>query len=424
MWEPADKKGIPTEQDQFHARRAIAKLQMELSMAMDLLPASEAYVRWLLKEIEERWAWLAPVRRIPFEIFSLIFVMAAEKVWWSAACIAGVCRFWREVALATPQAWNYLDLRSKPPPEIALTYLQRSRRSLLHLTIPWAAKYWARYMFIASGVTHRIECLVISNSSVELLLEDYKNLTRLTIADHIPNISLDYLDVGRFPNLRYFDGAFYRPEIARGVDPCARFPRIEHLVVVTDPQLAWLDALRACAKTLVSLRITVGERGPSDPNPVIDLSRLRHLAVGQRWNSHRPWAFNAETPSLETYDLDIADKAYSVNVDVKTVTQLECSDVGSVNLYEYSSLRELRVIGYRYDALKFIDLLRRDYKLCPILERITVGSWDEKGLRQITRNLRRRNAATGVPLKVVSITDRERSWPGYIRVSVCLSMHD
>jgi hypothetical protein len=79
MWEPADQNGIPNEEDQVHARRAITQLQMELSAAMDLLPAAEPYVREILRAIEARWAWLAPIRRIPFEIFSVIFIMAAEK---------------------------------------------------------------------------------------------------------------------------------------------------------------------------------------------------------------------------------------------------------------------------------------------------------------------------------------------------------
>jgi hypothetical protein len=418
MWKPADKNGIPNEEDQVHARRAIAQLQMELSTAMDLLPAAEVYVNRIIKVIEDRWAWLAPVRRVPFEIFSIIFIMAAEKNWRSPASIAGVCRFWRDVVLATPQAWNFLDLQGNPPPEIASMYLQRSGRCPVHLTVPRTYEYSAEYMSLATEIAHRMECLVVTFSSMELVLEDYQNLTRLAVGDHRAKIPLDYLDITRLPRLRYFDGAFSQPEVPQGENPCPRFPPIEHLIVTTDAEAAWLDAVRACARTLTALHINIGNKAAREPNPVVHLFRLKHLAIRMRWDSQRPWSFSAKTPCLETYNTNFEANAFTVRVVLNTVTQLQCSDVNGIDLSEYPGLLQLRVFGYQYETLRFIDKLRRDYEVCPTLQKIVVVSWDEAGLRQIARNLRKRNAATGVNLTVVPTNGLDGIWPGDIRSTV------
>ena len=421
MWEPADKNGIPNEEDQVHARRAIAQLQMELSTAMDLLPAAEVYVNGIIKTIEERWAWLAPVRRVPFEIFSIIFIMAAEKNWRSPASIAGVCRFWRDVVLATPQAWNFLDLQGNPPPEIASMYLQRSGRCPVHLTVGLTHEYWSEYMSLATDIAHRMECLVVMMYTKDLVLEDYQNLTRLVVGDHLTQIPLDYLDITRLPKLRYFDGAFSQPEVPQYREAQSlQFPPIEHLIVTTDVEAAWLDAIRACARTLTALQINIGNKAPREPNPIVHLLRLKHLAINMRWNSQRPWSFNAKTPYLETYNTNFEINTFTVRVDLNIVRQLQCSDVNGVDLSEYPSLRQLRVIGYKYETLRFIDRLRRDYELCPRLQKIVVGSWEEEGLRQIARNLRKRNAATHVDLRVVPTDGHDSIWPCDIRTTVRL----
>jgi hypothetical protein len=412
MWEPADKNGIPNEGDQVHARRAIAQLQMELSAAMDLLPAAEPYVREILRAIEGRWAWLSPIRRIPFEIFSVIFIMAAEKDGRSPAFIAGVCRFWRDVVLATPQAWAFLDLRSNPPPRIASIFFQRSGRCPIHTTI-----ISAKYLTVGSGISHRIECMVIAIASKHLVLEDYPNLTRLTISDHLLYIPLDYLDRTRFPKLRYFDGAFAKPEDLQEVDVGPRFPRVEKLIVTTDSEGAWVDAIQACARTLTGLRINVGVKAGSDPSPSVDLSRLKHLAIERKWDRRHRWFFSATTPSLETYDIDFEANLFGVQVDVDTVTQLQCSDADVIDLREYTSLHQLRVIGFQHEAVKIIDKLRQDPGLCPTLEHV-IASWNEQGQRKATQDLVERNRTTGVELKVLFATDQNWSWCGEIRSSV------
>jgi hypothetical protein len=420
MWEPADQNGIPNEEDQAQARRAIAQLQMELSTAMDLLPTAEAYVRAILTAIEARWAWLALVRRVPFEIFSVIFIMAAEKDWRSPASIVGVCRFWRDVVLATPQAWTFLDLRTNPAPRIASMFLQQSARCLLHFNVPWAPVHWVEYTTLASAIAHRTTCLVLAVQGTDLLLEDYQRLTRLTITGHQTRIPLDYLDITRFPNLRYFDGGFSRP---LGTYPGSRFPRIESLIIHTDGQIVWLDAIRACSKTLTSLHITVASKGPSEPNPFLDLARLKHLAIittTQEWVRQRHWAFRARTPLLETYNTNFGASVLTVEVDFETVAQLQCPSVDAVDLYSYSNLLQLRAIGSKLEVLRFIDQFRRHHGVCPALEVMVVDICCEDTLRQISRNLRKRNRATGVELKVIPNSEYNWNWPGDIRTSVRL----
>lgn len=413
-WEPEDKYAFPSTEAQVLARDTIGLIQTELSTVGDLLPASQAYFLLLLHKLEQTWAWIAPVRRIPFEILSTIFVMAAEQDWKAPLYIGSVCHSWRDVLLSTPQAWAFLDLRGSPKAKTILSFIRRSGHSLLHFAMPDQRGY-EYCVYIVSMVTERVQCLVISQLAIGLLLEEFRNLTRLSVDLPTTKIPLDHLHVSRLPNLRYFDGSFTKAGSL--IEVAAQdFPPIENMVVNTDVESAWLDAIRLCMRSLTGLHIMIGYTGTQLPTKPILLPKVKHLAIGSRGNRllGRHWTFRAKTPVLETYSFDFEDDKHSIELDLENVTHLQCWH--SVPLDIYPKIRYIRVFGAKFEGLKVIDQLRREHTLCATLEWIGLGTWQGLDMKQIARNLRRRNRETGVDLKVERI-DRETSWLGDIRMS-------
>ncbi|KIM30836.1 hypothetical protein M408DRAFT_34889, partial [Serendipita vermifera MAFF 305830] len=59
----------------------------------------------LRQEILKRIAWLSPVRRLPAETLSKIFVFICEETWDAPLILGAVCSQWRSILLSTPRAW-------------------------------------------------------------------------------------------------------------------------------------------------------------------------------------------------------------------------------------------------------------------------------------------------------------------------------
>lgn len=421
MWKPQDECKTPYVEDNSLAKDVIGRLQMELCAIGNLLPASEAHFRRTLRRLEDTSTWISPVRMLPFEILSSIFIMASQQEWKAPLRIVNVCHFWRDVVLATPQAWAFIDFRDFPKVQTVSMFIERSGRCPLHclFTISFQSSQ-AYYSALSSRIINRIHCLVVTRMSMNLLLERYPNLTRLTVDKVSTSVPLEYLDISRLPNLRYFEGSFSKVGIARDIASCQTFPRLENMVITTDSQLAWVDAVRACSRTLTSCHIFIGDKVPAVPALSIQFPKLERLSITSRPNSHTNWKFTANTPVLETYSLNFVPEKHSVTIDPEIITHLQCRKC--ITLDPYPKLRYLRMLCPKSQGLRMVDLLRRDHNLCVTLERIGLGTWEQLDANQINKTLRQRNKSTKVNLKVEYI-DREASWAGNIRLSVSSSLY-
>ncbi|KIM29292.1 hypothetical protein M408DRAFT_52998, partial [Serendipita vermifera MAFF 305830] len=67
----------------------------------------------LEKEAEVQRAWIAPIRKLPIEILAEIFVHCSSLSELAPVTVSEVCRFWRQVILATPQAWCLIHFGHK-----------------------------------------------------------------------------------------------------------------------------------------------------------------------------------------------------------------------------------------------------------------------------------------------------------------------
>lgn len=59
----------------------------------------------VVAELEGHKAWIAPIRRLPVEILSEIFIFLSETGDLMSVTIMEVPRLWRDVILATPGVW-------------------------------------------------------------------------------------------------------------------------------------------------------------------------------------------------------------------------------------------------------------------------------------------------------------------------------
>lgn len=288
--------------------------------------------------------------------------MSAEDVWWSPALVARVCRFWREVALATPRTWSFINLRSGPPLAFASAFFERSSQCLLHVTVPIAPDTNpTSYATVVGRITNRIECLVLTRAAVALFSYEFPHLTRLCITYPLTPIPLECLTMIRFPNLRYINGHFSTSATIAPFIPSTS-PPIERLIVSTDRHSAWISAILSFSKTLKALHISIEDAKILPAYPSLELPKVVHLAMSSGVSRRSPWNFMAKTPALKIYSTIEGDGVHSANVDVASVTHLQSWE--PISLLPYTKLRQIHVYGYNTDprtALVFIDQLCGDY---------------------------------------------------------------
>jgi hypothetical protein len=417
-WKPADKYGIPCKEDMENALQAIKQLELEIDGEVCLADLLDPYLGRVLNDLGELYAWIAPIRRIPFEILAHIIVMSAEDVWWFPSLAVRVCRLWREVALATPRAWNFINLRSMPPLGVASRFIERSGQCLLHVAVP-ISPYGDReegYATIVARITNRIECLVLTGTSVSLLFHTYPRLTRLSITNPLTPIPLEYLTVTSFPNLRYINGYFSARYSRVSSTPVSTPPPpIECLIVTTGQDPEWIKAIRAFSKTLKALHITIGNKGVLPAYPSLELPKVVDLTIRSKVTRIHPWKFVASTQALKTYSTIEGDAVYSSDVDVASVTHLRCWK--TISLLPYTKLRQVHICGdntIMRRTLKFIDQLCGDYGTCVDLEAIVLGSRVSLDIRHITKRLEKRNECTGAGLKILREGHADGIWRGNI----------
>jgi hypothetical protein len=100
----------------------LASLRDEISRVqsvMDDLVKEQAAVQ---RCFEEHKALLSPIRRLPAELLSAIFMLCLPEDWRSVSCnaleapmlLSRICGHWRAVAIATPAIWSYINLTFGP----------------------------------------------------------------------------------------------------------------------------------------------------------------------------------------------------------------------------------------------------------------------------------------------------------------------
>ncbi|KIM20473.1 hypothetical protein M408DRAFT_30334 [Serendipita vermifera MAFF 305830] len=367
MWAPVDLNALPTNKDYIHAKLAITQRERELADAL-LAPAqNQTRITNLEKDIYARRAWIAPIRKLGFDVLSLIFELCSKSEWSAPLKIGAISRSWRAVVLNTPRAWSIIDLRYLEDTDAVNTYLHRSGTYPIH----------ARILNVSDALKHfpnilsRLLCVYINDTSGS---ENsvFPCLRWLTIRVHQP---VHFFQTSRFPALRHLVYWSYAA-IPETSTIFKHFPPLKTLKVNTMEGEYWNNMLKACSATLVAL--TLSDFCDSQYTCIIELPKLIFLRIYRADAAHASpsgWPLELVTPALQSYvEIYSEYSAYlgdgPIHKDLGTITHLRLSHM--IPLSCCGQLRRLQ-IATTEDVLSLILVeLATDNIICPDLEAIEV----------------------------------------------------
>jgi hypothetical protein len=305
MWPPPNIQSLPSKDEVQKIKEEISSMELEII-------ATELKLEALRKSVTERKAWIAPIRKLPHEVLSHIFVEVSMDDWKGPLILQGVSRWWRDVVVGSPRAWTFMPLFEWDHggySDLVSLFIERSRNATLHI---YVRDYYSLPQ--VKILAHRIECMelyMLLNTMTYFIPREY-NFTRLERlqlssanwvldSDRMPQIS--EWDMMYFPNLKFLHLAVWDP-LLLAIATSPRFPLIRHLKVVCGDPSPLTDILVKCAKSLESIDLNYW--GPSskspDTTPIIRLPFLKYIQLTANVGKTGPhWYIEGSTPNLEAY---------------------------------------------------------------------------------------------------------------------------
>jgi hypothetical protein len=373
MWAPIDINAIPSSEDLLNATNAIEQVEDQLKEALISLEQARLRVADLEKELQQRRAWISPIRRLNFDVICHVFELVAEDDWKAPLRLASVSQSWRQIVLRTPRAWSFLDLRRKRNPMLTNLYLERSGQRLLHIGI----RHTSFSTF--APMKDRLQCLSVYTFPAPFGGIVFPHVTRLYIRYTDAGIFPTCVTRKYFPTLRhlYCQSKFIR-ELSSRLEDDASFtydlPPLETLSLLVSSDTSWVHFIRSCSETLTSLVLEIrGTVTSSGQRQSITMSSLKCLQVNERLVHVGIWPLDLKTPVLESY---ISHGGHSstdrpIHSDLDTVQQMRLASVRPLN--NCPSLRYLQILNWNTVLYPILTMLEGNAALCPRLEVIIVA---------------------------------------------------
>jgi hypothetical protein len=365
MWAPADTTARPTAGDMLNAKTAIEVVKAQLKDAPIALAQAKLRVSNIEKDLRERCAWISPVRKLPLDVLSIIFEICGEDDWKIMLRIAVVSRMWRGLALSTPRAWSFIDLKRCDDREMIQTFFERSGQLPLHIDLP--ATQSVRFLL---NVAHRLECLLVERLDYDADQISFPKLRRLTLwgETNIGIASLSYLGLDRFPALRHLECAL---ELFRGASTSSGIAPLHTLSIAIARRFASLDLLKCVKDTLSCLKLDLYNE-PSNPlSTAIVFSSLKYLQIHYWEIEPDLWPLTLVTPVLETYiEWSGAYHSNPIHPDVGKVKFLRFGQAPTLSSFPMIVVLQLEEAD---DIDKVLSQLTNKPALCPELALIEVA---------------------------------------------------
>lgn len=350
--------GFPSLNEVVRTKADIITLESHLEQALERARLAQHQVAVATSRLNWARAFIAPIRKLNFDVLSLIFEIAANNDLKAPLRIAGVSHLWRGVIQRTPRVWSVLDRRRIKDVGSAL-YLNHSLPSRLHVH----ETHEANFSHLAQ-MAHKVECLtatVIYDTPTPIV---FPNLKRLVAGrGYICHANLATINTSRFPNLRHLnlDTTFHRNSAITG------FPQLETLAIVLHAAIPWFDIINACKNSLISLRPTIVTLNVFGDDNSLHLPRLRYLEIVTRRKISR-WEIEIEAPALETY--------------------IERSECGWFSGHFHETLDSVKNLRLSYlpelenmKQLEILQLSLMEYVVEEFIEKVTNGPWSLPNLR-------------------------------------------
>jgi F-box-like len=387
MWAPANKDALPSTEEMQCANGAIKELEIMLKDAV--VEQAEPRVVALTKDLQERRAWIAPIRKVPFEILSEIFIFTSELDDLSPVTITRVCHLWQKVIISTPRAWSlvYTDrlsnvergglLKSGLPPQYFSTFIERSNPCLLHISMPYDQFDRESKTHLPHPVeeallsaVHRIQCLSTKTRQlVRFAPEVFPNLTKLTLTNSSAAINVSFFSRSRLPCLRYLHCGVCNVE-SSPQPGTTLFPPLQYLAIDSEWG-GWIELAQGCADSLVGLVLFGGAGFPMATISFPKLNSLTFVSI-----SSAAISIQAKTPALQSYAQPVnffnRMQRRVFHDDIKKATHLRID--WWLDLADFVTLRVLQVRLVPESSSEVIRTilhhLEGNKEMCPALEAI------------------------------------------------------
>ena len=438
------KWGIPSEEEVKSIKIIILKLEAKLAEETFLDHPADATIKGLTLELTLNKAYTAPIRRLPFEILSEIFISCSLQSGRSTPVrISAVCHRWRETILATPLAWSRIALYIMRPQreELLLTYvttfLQRSRRCLLLIDLRGHSysctrshdrRQRGRYTREQDCCCDIMGKIAEHRDRIHWLYTDYQGGHAL-ITMGLPNVqhltwslsaSTLFLHWAKSPKLSYLDLG----EHSVGFE-VLQIPqtRLRHLSIHTDRHGVWSQLINHNGRTLKTLKLTTNfpNLGHLQQNGVIECPALERIMVVDRDDAIARFmpgtifTLRMVAQNLEFYQY--SSRRHVVRLahdsDFNKVEQLRTDY--ETPLSHYRHLRVLQLFYTPALILDILDQLECDHDLCPELSVIEVrdgmsntSSWTRNHGDAIHDRITARNINANSRIKLLIKPDRYR----------------
>ena len=318
-------------------------------------------------ELMDQTARSSPVRRLVSDVLSIIFEMCSEDSWTAPLQIGLVCRQWREVVLATPRAWTFIQLHTPDGAKLAAIYFERSGEYLHHVHLNELSDFDQ-----ARLVSHRIQCLRVNPLHFDVTSMCWPNLTRLRL--DITAISISDVTASNFPSLQHL--AF----------PCVKsdqrdsewsLPALQSLQFIATRDPTWAQLLHACRESLLSLRLGVPDEVQYLPPTKLYLPKLRALWLSSLFE-RTSWPVELTAPALDTYvqyQASYKMPNFLLHKDLSGVTCLCIHHVPTLS--GFPRLRTFHLsVGPSNAHLEVMGQLDAGDEVCPRLETLKLNMPD------------------------------------------------
>lgn len=195
----------------------ICSVDDEITRVRATLTALEEYCNTLHTMLASQQASLSPIRRIPPEILSEIFLLASASSVLECASssevdrdntpllLCQICGYWRTVAISVPRLWSNIRLNFlRGPLDIEnvqnFFHLRLARSKNEMLTLSFAAKTWPPLMrFLNTFITYSERWTDVSLTS-DMFFVSYSALVKARL--RVPNLRRLIIDNAQNPNFR------------------------------------------------------------------------------------------------------------------------------------------------------------------------------------------------------------------------------
>jgi hypothetical protein len=410
LWNPPDKYALPTSIEFKVVKESITALESQLEGAMAILDLARRNVAVLQQHIDERKAWLAPIRRVPHDILSAIFLDVCREDWSAPLLLGQVCQVWRVSIIATPMAWTHIPMDRFKSQQLLHHFLARSAKCGLHLRIPPTALLDPFQDITDENIMDRTICLNINaNRHFGLLRKRSPVLESLLLSGLAPEVNAalnspdpDYsfiLDADHFPNLRSLADTGILDTVTWTTPPFINFVPLQEFRVYSQNQLVWSMIVEICAKSLKRLAVTMRFSPIANHTGVrkhVSLPCLEYLAIhDSNFESPSLWPIEAETPVLQSY---VEKSPYQTlgptHNDTKTVTSLQIWQ--DTNLALFPNVVQMEISAR--NARVVLERLASTPELCPDLTTI-IYEGSDADLTEVLNRLSTRGGTNTIKVR-------------------------